>query len=181
MHYLMTAGVWQVFMFTIRDHRITYLMGSLSSDRVTSLSRVSSRIFQLGGGGEAQHQCHCADTHVTRGGGGELCQYWLDWTSANASDLIGQWGAGAFQPCTAHQLYMYYRKWGSMSEILGFVTYFRDGSRIFHSIDLRCALGTLHSQIILNFSNQFPAFWWELKDFYLTLILLMLLLSMAMK
>ena len=30
----------------------------------------------------------------------------------------------------------------------------------------RYALGTLHAQIILNFSNQFPAFWWDLKDFY---------------
>ena len=38
--------------------------------------RVSSRIVQLWGGG--QHQCHCAVTHVTRGGrggGGGLCQY----------------------------------------------------------------------------------------------------------
>ena len=69
-----------------------------------------------------------------------------------------------------------------MSEIIGFVTYFRGGSRIFH---LRSALGTLHflhtAQKILNFSNQFPGFWWDLKDFYLTLILLMLLLSMAIK
>ena len=31
---------------------------------------------------------------------------------------------------------------------------------------LRCALGKLHSQKIWNFSNQFPGFWWDLKDFY---------------
>ena len=31
---------------------------------------------------------------------------------------------------------------------------------------LRCALGTLHSQKTLNFNNQFPSFWWDLKDFY---------------
>ena len=80
--------------------------------------------FNLGGGG-GQHQCHCAATHVTRGG-----------------DQI------------------YYRKSESKSEIVGVVTYFRGGSRIFH---LRFALGTLHSQKIFNFSNQFPAFWWDLK------------------
>ena len=120
-----------------------------------------------------QHQCHCAATHVTRGGVGcrgvgGLCQY---------TDLIGPVGSRGL-PIMHCAPNICYRKSESMSEIVGFVTYFRGGSRIFH---LRSARGTLHSQKMLNFSNQFPAFWWDLKDFYLTLILLMLLLSMAIK
>ena len=46
--------------------------------------RISSWIFQLGGGG-GQHQCHCAATHVTQGGGGR------DYAS---TDLIGPVGSG---------------------------------------------------------------------------------------
>ena len=93
-----------------------------------------------------------------------------------STDLIGPLGSRGLpiMHCTPNIK----RKSESMSEIIGFVSYFRGGSRIFH---LRSTLGTLHSQKILKFSNQFPAFWWDLKDFYLTLILLMLLLSMAIK
>ena len=54
---------------------------------VPYICRVSSRIFQLGG---VQHHCHCAATHVTRGGrgGGGLCQYWLDWTSGQRQTCV---------------------------------------------------------------------------------------------
>ena len=94
--------------------------------------------FNWGGGGSSISDT--AATHVRRGGGGIMpVLTWLD-----------QWGAGAFPSCTAHQIY--YRKLEWMSEILGFVTYFRGRSRILQlggglnskcMLDhLRCAIGT---------------------------------------
>ena len=53
-------------------------------------SRVSSRIFQLGGGGCPASVPLCSHPRYTRwaGGGGELCQYWPDWTSGERQACV---------------------------------------------------------------------------------------------
>ena len=72
-----------------------------------------------GGGGPASCSATVQPPTLHEVGWGELCQY---------TDLIGPVGSGGLPIITAHQIY--YRKSESMSEILGFVTYFRGGSRI---------------------------------------------------
>ena len=98
--------------------------------------------FSTGGGG--QHQCHCAAIHTTLGGVG-----WGHWEGGGIMPVL-TWlvGRGAFPSCTAHQIY--YRKSESMSEILGFVTYFRGGSTILQG-GAGCMLDHLHNQLAFEF------------------------------
>ena len=58
------------------------------------------------------------------------------------------------------------QRWGGGSKGEGDFQDFAMGAGAKCMLDcLRCAVGSLHSQKLLNFSNQLPALQWDLGDF----------------
>ena len=125
------------------------------------IGRVSSRILQLGGWSSISATVQPPSLHEVWGGGG-LCQYWLDWTS-------GERGPSHHALRTKYIIENRNRcpkssaLWPTSGEEPPRILQRGGGGTMLDH--LRCALGTLHSQKIWNFSNQ-SAFWWDLKDFY---------------